>query len=108
VFALFQAGVTWLTNEWINMSLAYGSFNFALDGSGNVYNPFYNPQSQLLLQAVVILDRAYQGAVEMLDGDDEEEDPSAQARRRARDEEADPENSDEDSVAAISRRRTFQ
>ncbi len=99
VFVFFSVSATWLTNEWLNISLSYGSFNTALDGSGNVYNPFYNPQSQFTAQAVFVLDRVYQGLEGMMEGDDEEEDPFATARRDRDEAEEDSQESTDESDA---------
>jgi len=104
VFTFFSLSATWLASDWFNASLSYGSFNFSMDGSGNVYNPFYNPQSQFTLQGVFVLDRVYQGVEGMLEEDDVEEDP-ATATARNEDEE---EDSDGEQVAALRNRRATQ
>ena len=91
---------------WINISLSYGSYNLALDASGNTYNPFFNPESAFTLQGVFVLDRVYQG-IEGMMGDDEEEDPSATARRDTEDDEEDSDE-DENARAALTSRRAAQ
>ncbi|RLB50780.1 MAG: hypothetical protein DRJ42_18145, partial [Deltaproteobacteria bacterium] len=99
-FVFFSLSATWLTNAWLNISLSYSSFNLGLDGSGNVYNPFYNPQSQFTAQAVFVLDRVYMGLDEMMSGDDEEEDPFATARNDEEADESQDSNDESDARAA--------
>ncbi len=61
-YATFDVTLTYLIADWINVSLSYGSAgNSAVDPSGHVYNPFYNPYSQLTLSAVLYTDRIYLG-----------------------------------------------
>jgi hypothetical protein len=100
VLTYFGVGVSWLINAWINTTFSYSSYNSSLDGSGNIYNPFYNPASVFTLQAVLILDRVYEGVSNMLSGDDEESEEAATARN-----EDEEEDSDGEQVAALRNNR---
>jgi hypothetical protein len=66
---LFSLSLSYLIRDWVNVSLSYGSLNAAVDGSGNAYNPFYNPSSSFTLTSYFVLDRIYEGIAEMTSGD---------------------------------------
>ncbi len=69
VSVFFSLAVTYLVTDWVNLTLSYSSFNSGLDGSGNVYSPFYNPASQFGFGVDLFFDRIYQGVARMTPGD---------------------------------------